>query len=122
MKTIEELKSEANARWTGFTIKVKVKAHETYEWIVTHKEEATFIATTGVAAIGAVGKIIRTIDRKVDLKKEKDLKELYVYDRSRGKYHRLRHKMTTREAIEFDRRRQEGETVTQILSSMDLIR
>lgn len=122
MKKIEELRSEANAKWTGFTIKVKVKARETYQWIVTHKEEAAFVVTTSIAAISAVEKIIRTIDRKVDLKKEKDLKELYVYDRSRGKYHRLRHKMTTREAIEFDQRRREGETVTQILSSMDLIK
>lgn len=122
MKTIEELKSEANARWTGFTIRTKVKIRKAYEWTVTHKEEVAFIATTSVAAIGAVGKIIRTIDRKIDLKREKDLKDLYVYDRSRGRYHKLRHKMTTSEAIEYDRRRSEGETVTQILSSMNLIK
>lgn len=122
MKTFEELKSELNARWTGFTIKTKVKTREIYQWCCMHKEEAAFIATTGVAAVGAVSKIARRIDRKLDLKHEQNLKDLYVYDRSLGIYHELRRKLKPSEAIEIDRRRANGESMIHILASMRLLK
>ena len=122
MKTFEELKSELNAKWTGFTIKTKVKAREVYYWCRDHKEEAAFIATTGVAVIGAVGKAAKRIDRKIDLKREQDLKDLYVYDRSLGIYHELRRKLRPSEVLEIDRRRAAGESMTYILSSMRLLK
>ena len=122
MKTFEELKSELNAKWTGFTIKTKVKAREVYYWCRDHKEEAAFIATTGVAVIGAVGKAAKRIDRKIDLKRERDLKDLYVYDRSLGIYHELRRKLRPSEVLEIDRRRAAGESMTYILSSMRLLK
>ena len=122
MKTFEELKSELNARWTGFTIKTKVKTREIYQWCCTHKEEAAFIATTGVAAVGAVSKIAHRIDHKLDLKHEQNLKDLYVYDRSLGIYHELRRKLKPSEAIEIDRRRANGESMIHILASMRLLK
>ena len=122
MKAFEELKSELNAKWTGFTIKAKVKTREVYQWCITHKEETAFIATTGIAAIGAVGKMAKRIDRKVDLKREQNLKDLYVYDRSLGIYHRLNRKLRPSEAIEIDRRRSQGESMIHILSSMRLLK
>jgi len=122
MKTFEEIKSELNARWTGFTVKVKVKVRETYQWCCEHRDETAFIVTTGIGAIGAITKLGRRIDHKLDLKKEQDLKDLYVYDRSLGIYHELRRKLKPSEAMEIDRRRANGESMVHILNNMRLLK
>ena len=118
----DELKANAEARWTGFKVKAKVKAHEAWEWACTHREEATTIVTLGVMAIGAIGKEARRIDRKMAIKHEQDLKDLYVYDRSLGIYHELRRKLRPSEVREIDARRQQGESMTSILSSMRVLK
>lgn len=122
MKTWKELKSEANAKWTGFTIKAKVKARQTLEWCRENRDEAALIVTAGIWVLGAVGKAARRIDHKIDLRKEQDLKDLYVYDRSLGIYHELRRKLRPSEALEIDRRRTNGESMAHILASMRLLK
>ena len=119
---IEDVKANATAKWIGFKVKAKAKAHEVWDWACTHREEATTIVTLGVMAIGAVGKECRRLDRKHDLKKEQELKDLYVYDRSLGIYHELRRKLRPSEVREIDARRQAGESMTSILSSMRVLR
>lgn len=120
--TFEEVKANASARWMAFKVKVKTKTHEAYEWCCTHRDEAALIITGGVAVIGAVGKMARRIDRKIDIKKEQNLKDLYVYDRSLGVYHELRRKLRPSEALEIDRRRSDGESMAHILASMRLLK
>ncbi len=122
MKTFEEVKSTVNRKWTEFTVKTKAKIHETYIWCCEHREETAFIATTGIAAIGAINKMARRIDHKMDLHKEQQLKDLYVYDRSLGIYHELRRKLKPSEALEIDRRRANGESMARILSNMRLLK
>ena len=123
MKTFEELKSELNAKWTGFTVKAKVKTRETIEWIKENKEiVGTIIVPAGIVLIKTATSIGKSIDRKIDLKKEQDLKDLYIYDRSLGYYHELNRKLRPSEALEIDRRRSNGETMAQILASMKLLK
>ena len=122
MKTLKELKSEANRRWTEFTIKTKAKVHEAYVWASNNRDEAALIVTVGLATLGAVGKAVRSVDRKMDLKKEQDLKDLYVYDRSLGIYHELRRKLKPSEVQEIDHRRANGESMTHILANMRLLK
>ncbi len=123
MKTFEEMKSELNAKWTGFTIKAKVKAHETFEWMKENKEiVGTIIVPTGIILIKTATGLVKSIDRKIDLQKEQNLKDLYIYDRSLGYYHELNRKLTPSEALEIDRRRSNGETMAQILASMKLLK
>ena len=38
MKTFEELKSELNAKWTGFTVRARVNAKRALEWTKENKE------------------------------------------------------------------------------------
>ena len=75
----------------------------------------------GLLIIRGVGNTIRSVDRKIDLKREQDLQDLYIYDHSLGMYHKLRRPMKPSEKIEIDRRRQMGESKIQILSSMGLL-
>lgn len=123
MKTFDELKSEMNARWTGFTIKAKVKAREAFEWTKENKEIVIgILVPTGLAVIKTVSGITKSIDHKMDLKREQDLKDLYIYDRSLGCYHELAHKLSSNEALEIDRRRSNGETMIHILNTMKLLK
>ena len=123
MKTFEEMKSEMNARWTGFTIKAKVKAREAFEWTKENKEIVIgILVPTALAVVKTVTGITKSIDRKIDLKKEQDLKDLYIYDRSLGYYHELNRKLTPSDALEIDKRRSDGESMAQILASMKLLK
>lgn len=123
MKTFEELKSELNAKWTGFTIKAKVKTREAFEWTKENKEIViSVVVPAAIVAIKTVTGVAKSVDRKIDLKKEQDLKELYIYDRSLGCYHELKHKLSSNEALEIDRRRNTGESMIHILNTMKLLK
>ena len=121
-KSFEELKVDVKQKWYEIKRKTKEKIHDTYVWCTEHRDETALIVTGGIAVLGAVGKAARRIDRKIDLQKEQDLKDLYVYDRSLGIYHELRRKLRPSEALEIDRRRSEGETMAHILASMRLLK
>lgn len=122
MKNFEELKADVKQKWYTTKEKVKTKIHDGYVWCCEHQEETALIVTGGVAVLGAIGKTVRSIDRKIDLHKEQNLKDLYVYDRSLGIYHELRRKLRPSEALEIDRRRSEGESMAHILASMRLLK
>lgn len=123
MKTFEEMKSELNAKWTGFTVKAKVKVCKIFEWTKENKEiVGTIVVPTGIVLIKTVTGMVKSVDRKIDLRKEQDLKDLYVYDRSLGYYHELKHKLSPSEALEIDKRRSDGESMAQILASMKLLK
>ena len=120
--TFNELKANAKQKWYTTKAKIKTKVHDGYVWCCEHREETALIVTGGVAVLGAIGKTVRSIDRKIDLHKEQNLKDLYVYDRSLGIYHELRRKLRPSEALEIDRRRSEGESMAHILASMRLLK
>lgn len=122
MKTFDEMKAEANARWTGFKIKAKCKVREAYNWVVDNKEEASVIFTAGTVLVGGVFKTAKMINRQVCLNKEQKLKDLYVYDRSLGVYHKLKHKLRPSEIQQIDFRRNNGESMVSILTDMRLIK
>lgn len=88
------------------------------EWAKAHPYEA---ASIGVAGLGAVVEIVRRIDRKAKIRKEEDLKDRYVYDRSLGSYWHLRRKPTQKERLEIERRKNNGEKYGAILTSMKLL-
>lgn len=123
MKTFNEFKSEVNAKWTGFVVKAKVKTHDALEWMNANREVVgTVLVPAGIVAVKTVTGLVKSVDRKIDLKKEQDLKDLYIYDRSLGYYHELKHKLSSREALEIDRRRNNGESMAHILASMKLLK
>lgn len=91
-------------------------------WAVENKE--LVIAAIPLATIGANGinKTVNAITRSRAAKAEEAVKKLYVYDRRNGMYLKLRKTLTSAQKSEIDRRRQNGETLTQILTSMRMLR
>ena len=123
MKSFEDIKSEMNARWTGFTFKAMHKTRQAIAGMKENKEITTgILIPTGIVVIKTISGIAKSVDRKIDLKKEQDLKDLYIYDRSLGYYHELNRKLKPSEALEIDQRRSNGESMAQILASMKLLK
>ena len=56
------------------------------------------------------------------LRKERNLKELYCYDRSLGHYWELRRKLTNREWIDINKRMREGKKLGEILQELKVLK
>lgn len=121
MKKLEDIKTDVSVWWYGVKWNAKRKFDNTVKWCEENKELAIAMIPVGLIAIRGVGNAMRSIDRKIDMKKEQELQDLYIYDHSLGMYHRLRRPLRPSEKIEIDRRRANGESKIQILSSMGLL-
>lgn len=95
------------------------KLDNTKNWICNNKE---MILLLGPAAIGAVTTGVTVVSRQAKLRKEKDLKELYCYDRSLGHYWRLRRELSNSEWVEIDKRKNNGERLADILSELKVLK
>lgn len=121
MKSFEEVKTDVSIWWYGVRWNARKKFDATVKWCEENKELALAMIPVAVVVFKGMGKTIASIDRKIDLVKEQELQELYIYDHSLGMYHKLRRPLKPSEKIEIDRRRQAGESKIQILSSMGLL-
>lgn len=99
--------------------KAKEKAGKAYTWAKDNKE--TLYVIVPVLATSGV-ELIKIILRSGNVKEQKELKDLYVYDRRSGHYYQLKRKLKNREWIEFDERKNRGENVAQILQDMRVLK
>ena len=117
--TKDELKQKAKtAQWSidNWVYHQKEKAERIWN---EHKEE---ILVLGPVLIVSAEKLIRSASRNQKLKEEKYRKEKCVYDQSSGCYLELRRKLTNQELLELDRRKKNGESKIEILSSMRVLK
>lgn len=121
MKTWKEIKQDVDTKLWNIKCDVEFKAKQFAKWASDNKELAIALIPVGIAGIKMIGNAAKSIDRKIDLAKEEELQELYVYDHSLGMYHKLRRPMRPSEKVELDRRHRNGESKIQILSSMGLL-
>ena len=120
-KTFKEIKDDISIRLWTLQYKAERTVRSGVKWCEENKELAIAMIPVGMFAIKSIGNTIHSIDRKIDLKKEQNLQELYVYDHSLGMYHKLRRPLKPSEKIEIARRRENGESKIQILASMGLL-
>jgi len=95
------------------------KADDFQNWFSSNKEVILIIGPT---VIGATTALIKVVGKNVNLRKEKDVKELYCYDRSLGHYWALRRELTNREWVEIDKRKKNGERLADILSELKVLK
>ena len=62
------------------------------------------------------------VGKRVNLRKEEKLKDLYCYDRSLGHYWALRRELTNKEWVEINKRKQNGERLADILSELKVLK
>ena len=114
-------KARKKARVRELKEKAKQKVEDGLIWVNNNKE-ALAVATPIIMVAGKLlGKSVKAANKKVDMKQQKDLKELYCYDRSLGHYWKLRRKLTNTEWVEIERRRKNGEKLADILSDMRVL-
>lgn len=99
--------------------KIKEKFNKGKEWIIDNKENIIVLAPI---VIGIATPIVKTVSKNVTLKRAKDVKELYCYDRSLGHYWSLKRELTNNEWITVDRRKKCGERLSDILESMKVLK
>lgn len=93
----------------------KVKAQN---WCYAHKEK---IITYGPYVVSGIAVGAKILSKRAALTKEEDLKNLYCYDRSLGHYWKLRRELTNDEWLEIDRRKKNGERLSDILADMRVL-
>lgn len=72
--------------------------------------------------IGGVVTTAKVVGKHSRLNKEKNLKELYCYDRSLGHYWELRRKLTNAEWLSIETRRKNGERLADILAELKVLK
>lgn len=120
----KELKKAAReARKREQKAKFKQNVENTKEWMWANRE---FILGVGLPILTVVTatviKGVKVANRSARLKQEKDLKELYCYDRSLGHYWKLKRPLKSSDWVKIDARRRNGERLADILSDMKVIK
>ena len=117
MRNIKDIYESQKVR--EFKSKVHKSFRDGKDWVIDNKEMIIVLAPI---VAGIATPIIKGIGKHVTLKKTKDLKELYCYDRSLGHYWSLRRELTNREWIAIDRRKKCGEHLADILADMRVLK
>lgn len=114
---IEDFRKESKKR--KLKEKVRSKIQNGIEKFDRNKE---VIVTLAPIIIGGVATIVKVVGKRYNLSKEEQLKDEYCYDRSLGHYWRLKRPLSNDEWLEIDRRKKNGERLSDILSSLKVLK
>lgn len=101
------------------TEKAKIKVGHVYFWCMDNKE---VVAVVGPVLLTSGVELVKVVTRRGTVSEQRRLKENYIYDRKSGHYYELRRKLKNREWLEFDERKNRGESVAQILQDMRVLK
>lgn len=105
-------------KFDDFKSKVKGKVSEGIHWVKENPQ--VLAALIPVVTKGSIF-LVKTISKNVTLNKQKNLKELYCYDRSLGHYWKLKRELSNQEWVEIDKRKKAGERLVDILESLKVL-
>ena len=106
------------AKWKEFKEGFKSKAKAVDQWLYKHKE---IVITLVPVFVGATIKIVKMVSTNKNTKEQKDLHDLYCYDKSLGHYWRLSKPLTNSQWLEIDRRKKNGERLSDILNDLRVL-
>ena len=89
---IEDFRKETKKR--EFKDELNSKIRRGKEWFVRNREAIIYLTPI---VIGGAATIAKVVGKRVNLRKQEELKDLYCYDRSLGHYWRLRRELTNKE-------------------------
>lgn len=115
--SLDDIKREVKKREIKERINEKIQ--NGLVWLDNKKE--TVLTLTPVV-VGGLATVAKVVGKHTNLRKEEELKDLYCYDRSLGHYWRLRRDLTNKEWLEIDKRKQNGERLSDILDDMKVLR
>lgn len=86
------------------------------------KDNMDLVMFFGPAILGGVVWTAKATHKHIKLNKERNLKELYCYDRSLGHYWKLKRELTNSEWVSIDKRKMNGERLADILSELKVLK
>ena len=117
MPILEIDKMKVESKFHEFKEKAKRCAGNAIQWVKDNPELAV-IATT---AITATAKGAKSLIRAHNIRREQYNKDRYIYDRSLGMYLKTRRPLKNKDYITINQRRKNGERLSDILSSMNIL-
>lgn len=117
MKNVKDIYE--NQRVKDLKSKLKEKFNNGKDWVMDNKENIKVLVPI---AIGIAIPIVKTVSKNVTIRRARDVKELYCYDRSLGHYWSLKRELTNNEWVTIDRRKKNGERLADILESMKVLK
>lgn len=122
MSKMEELKSKLHKKAWEVKHDASWKLHRTSEWIRNNRDVIIAAIPIAVAAVSGTTKIVSKAIARGNLKREQQLRDRYIYDRSLGAYWELKRAPSQAEMLSISKRRKNGESFGEILSSMKLVK
>lgn len=114
---IEDFRKESKRR--EFKEKVSKKLQDGKTFVMNNKE--TIMAATPIV-IGGLATATKMLNKRRNIREQKELKNLYCYDRSLGHYWKLRRELSNKEWLEIDARKKNGERLSDILAEMRVLK
>lgn len=99
--------------------KAKVKFQQCKKWMKTNKDTLIVVAPIALAAVGT---LVKVTGKHANLRKQEKVKNLYVYDNRLGHYWGLKRELTSREWLEIDKRKTDGEKLPDILQEFRVLK
>lgn len=121
MPILDLNKMKVESKWHAFTSKVREKAVDAYWWVKNNPEHATILVTVTTAVAGGAVKIGKSLLRTHNLKRERYNKERHIYDRSLGMYLHTKRPLRNKDFAAINARRNKGEKLADILTSMRIL-
>lgn len=112
---------KVESKWHQFKETVKDKAQSTLEWVCNNPEAAGIALTVVTTLVGGGIKIAKGLVRTYNLKQEQYNKDRYIYDRSLGMYLHTKRSLRNKDYIAINNRRKNGEKLSDILQSMNIL-
>lgn len=119
MEVIEIKDFKRESRKREIKDKLNTKLQNGKEWFIRNKE---IIIVLAPVVVGCSTTVFKVVGKRINLRKQENLKDLYCYDRSLGHYWRLRRELTNKEWLEIDQRKKDGERLSDILSEMKVLK
>lgn len=119
---INDFRKELNRR--AFCEKVKGAAYKVQDKVqdfIERNNKELLIVMVPVVISGLVT-VSKVVVKRGNLNKEQQLKEKYCYDRSLGHYWALKRQLSNKEWLEIDKRKRNGEKLSDILSEMKVLK
>lgn len=85
-------------------------------------ENIEFVSVALPLVVGSTMKVCKYVAKRRTLKKQEDLKERYIYDRSEGHYWELKRPLRTDEWAYISKERAMGRTYADILLSLGVLK
>lgn len=118
----ETLKVKIEEKWKDVKWKAREKTEDTLNWIYNNKEMVVIAAPVVAGALKVTAKAVGGAMRSHNQDKAIKNRDMRCYDPSQGHYWELKRKLSSNEWMRVNDRHKKGESLGDILSSMNVLK